>query len=401
MASPDFDDYRWLVSDQGREWLAVIDEEPKSLVAQSKRLRQQLSANRAHLILEQLALRRRAAGKFSAARRMFFTRRGLEQATGEGVSLFNASRFAGVESMADLCCGIGGDLLALGQQAPTVGVDRDPIAALLAEANCQACGVPFWQMRVERAEKVQFRDLAAWHLDPDRRPAGVRTAQLCWSTPSPAAVEEMWRACPHAAVKLAPAAQLPENWSAEVERQWIGSGRECRQQVIWRGRLAKYPGRRSVAVADRSGQAHEGLVGIPTADVSLATTIGRFVWEPHAAVLAADLANTLAEELSLRALGPEVAYFTSDHYLQHTLLRGFEVREILPLDRKRLRSALRQRRIGHLEIKKRAVQLDPAEWQKRLKCKGSESATLLIAPWQGRTVAIVAQPLAPASASDC
>ena len=35
----------------------------------------------------------------------------------------------------DLCCGIGGDLLALAEHGETIGVERDPVTAYLAEAN--------------------------------------------------------------------------------------------------------------------------------------------------------------------------------------------------------------------------------------------------------------------------
>ncbi|MGB6164957.1 MAG: hypothetical protein WCF33_09820, partial [Pseudonocardiaceae bacterium] len=66
--------------------------------------------------LGQHELRRRAQGKFTRAQRMFFTRAGLEQASSEVIAEHRARRFAGAVRVADLCCGIGGDLLALGGQ---------------------------------------------------------------------------------------------------------------------------------------------------------------------------------------------------------------------------------------------------------------------------------------------
>ena len=63
---------------------------------------------------------------------MFFTRLGLEQATDAWVARYKATRFPAGQLLADLCCGIGGDLMALSERGPTRGVDRDPVAAICA-----------------------------------------------------------------------------------------------------------------------------------------------------------------------------------------------------------------------------------------------------------------------------
>ncbi|OLT16508.1 hypothetical protein BJF78_13855 [Pseudonocardia sp. CNS-139] len=57
---------------------------------------------------------------------MFFTRDGLEQSSAEVVARHTARRYAGAATVADLCCGIGGDLLALAAGSAVVAVDRDP-----------------------------------------------------------------------------------------------------------------------------------------------------------------------------------------------------------------------------------------------------------------------------------
>src|SRR6516225_9221446 len=70
--------------------------------------------------LETALLRSRARDKFTDADRMYFTREALEQATGEAVARHRANRFARFGSVADLCCGIGGDALALAAAGTTV-----------------------------------------------------------------------------------------------------------------------------------------------------------------------------------------------------------------------------------------------------------------------------------------
>lgn len=75
-------------------------------------------------------LRRKAAGKFACAAEMFFTRDTLEMASAEVVAAYTARRFAGLPNVLDLCCGIGGDTLALAAAAGhVIAVDRSPLMA--------------------------------------------------------------------------------------------------------------------------------------------------------------------------------------------------------------------------------------------------------------------------------
>src|SRR5262245_49147881 len=68
--------------------------------------------------LETALLRRRAADKFTRAGRMFFCREALEQASGEPAARHRARRFEPLGRVADLCCGLGGDALALAGRGP-------------------------------------------------------------------------------------------------------------------------------------------------------------------------------------------------------------------------------------------------------------------------------------------
>ena len=152
----------------------------RSTVSLVRDLRRELSPERTHLVLEQVELRRRARAKFAAAEKMFFTAVGFEQATDEFVARYKAGRFAAGGAVADLCCGIGGDLLALAARGPACGVDRDPVVTLLAAANVLAV-VPQSVVSFSAADVETFdvRECAAWHIDPDRRPEGA--APRAWN----------------------------------------------------------------------------------------------------------------------------------------------------------------------------------------------------------------------------
>jgi hypothetical protein len=384
------DDYRWLTGPDAATWLAEYQAVVPPSVAQVRRLRRALTATRAHLILEQCELRRRATAKFEAAASMYFTRQGLEQATDEGIAHFKAQRFPAGQAVADLCCGIGGDLLGLARRAAVTGVDLNPIHTLLSEANARASGLASCSFATEDASTWPVERCAAWHLDPDRRVQGERTAQMAFSRPSVDAIDRLLAACPQAALKLAPAADVPDTWAQSAERQWIGSGRECRQQVVWFAALAQHPACRSAVVVDRHGQAGQPVVGRNEVRCDVASAVGRYVYEPHPCIIAARLAHTLGARYGLAVIDPQVAYFTGDQPIADLRLATFTVMDVLPFDLRQLRSVVRERRIGNLEVKKRAVDADPTAVRRQLQGRGEESAVLILTPHAGAVRAILA-----------
>jgi hypothetical protein len=393
-AALDLDDVRWLVSPEAECWLAeAAAGEPT--VALAARLRAALSAPRVHLILEQTELRRRARAKFSRSGSMFFTRTGLEQATDEHVASYKAGRFPTGAAVCDLCCGIGGDLVALAGRGPVVGVDRDERAAIFAAANLRAChavhDVASASVVLADATRFGVDRFAACHIDPDRRPGGHRTTRVELHDPGPAAIDHLRAHIANVAVKLAPAAVLPQDWCAEADLEWIGRGGECRQLVAWFGRLAQHAGRRRATLVGPGGKPHRTVVGNAEHEAPVAERVGRYLYEPDTAVLAAHLSGTLAGEHGLAQLAPGIAYYTGDRLVRDAALAAFEITDILPLDMKRLRNLLRERDVGRLEIKKRGVEHDPDRVRRQLQPRGDTAATLILTRWHARATALVAR----------
>ena len=119
MTTSTADDFRWLVSDEAAPILievqdAIVNQVNPLRIA--KKLRKQISPERSALVMEQAKLRIRAKKKFSRPENMFFTGRGLEQSSGKLIAQYKAMRFAGLANVADICCGIGGDLIGLSKR---------------------------------------------------------------------------------------------------------------------------------------------------------------------------------------------------------------------------------------------------------------------------------------------
>jgi hypothetical protein len=398
----DVADYVWLTGDEAAAMLFELAGDNRPLHTLVSQLRRQVSAQRAHLVLEQLELRRRAAAKFAHPERMFFTRTGLEQATDEWVAAYKTQRFAlklagllgtrrgGPSSatcaIADLCCGIGGDLMALANVCRAVGVERDPRTAHFASVNSGA------EVVASDVEQFDRQCVTALHIDPDRRAAGHRTTSIDAFQPGLATLESFLARVPNAAVKLAPATRVPDDWSQRCELEWISRDRECRQLVAWHGALADFPGqRRATLLTTAGGLAARTVKGRPNRSIPIASTIDRYVFDVNAAVRAARLTGVLALQHALSALTMGPTYLTSPRPIDDPLLACFEVQDVFPFEPRKLARHLAERAIGTLEVKKRGVDVDPEKLRRELKLGGDNRAALLITRAGESVIAILAR----------
>jgi hypothetical protein len=385
------DDYRWLVGPQAataladaagrRDWLAI-----------AKKLRKTLGPTRARLVLEQTELRQRAAEKFRDCQRMFFERTALAQATDQWVACYKASRFPQNAPVADLCSGLGGDLLGLAARGPAVAVERDPVKALLADANqrrvAPAAGA---EVRLADATRINVDQFAAWHIDPDRRPHGRRTTRLELHEPNLRAIDGLLARNPNAAIKLAPASVAPDRWAQMAELEWISRAGQCRQLVAWFGMLSRAPGQRAATIVAPDGRWSRRITGRPGVEAPL-SSVGAWIFEPDPAVIAADLVGHVAQELCLGRVAEQVAYLTGDRLIEDRALRAYQVLEVLPFDLRRLKALLRRRSIGRLVVKKRGIADDPEKLRRQLRSRGDNEATLIVTRRGQQAVAILAQP---------
>ncbi len=353
------------------------------------------SASLVSAVLTQARLRHRAVGKFGDfASRMLFTEAGLEQATRLRVAALHAGRFtaAGIRHVADLGCGLGGDALAMAAiDLEVTAVEADEVTATLASYNL----APFEHARVihGRAEDTALDGIDAAFLDPARRTAGHgNTSRLTRPedyTPSLDFVFSLAERMP-IGVKLGPGLDrdlIPDN----CEAQWVSVDGQLVEMGLWFGPLARAGVRRSALVLDGAGPTE--ITGEGDSEDAEVGELGEYIYEPDGSVIRARLIGTLARSLNARMLSADIAWLTSDAAVPTRFAAGFRVLKRLPLDERTLRAELGSRGIGTLEIKKRGVDIDPAEFRKKLKPSGPNSATLVLTRVAGRRVALLTERL--------
>jgi SAM-dependent methyltransferase len=314
---------------------------------------------------------------------MLFTRAGLEQASSEQAARHSARRYRHIDRVADLCCGIGGNLAALAASSRVLAVDRDPIALAFARHNALVSGAQFsGAQRPVAAVCADVRELAprgldAVFIDPARRAgdrrlrAGVSEPRLDWCV-------RLTDWAPAVGIKAAPGLPrelIPAGWEAE----FLAVGRGLKEALLWSPALATTARRATI------------LPGGDTLITKLGPAVpvappGEFLLDPNPAVTRAGLVEELARDVGAWKIDPMIAFLSADREIATPFARTLRVLESMPWNEKRAARRLRELDIGSADIRRRGLAGDVDLIRKRLGLRGERSATIVLTrredrPW--------------------
>lgn len=355
-----------------------------------KSLRSRFPADVVRLALTVYELRRKAARKFPDADRMWFDRVRLEQATAWPVAVHKARRFRG--ECFDLCCGAGGDALALAEYGSVIAVDSDPVACVLAELNAKALGLSD-RIHVEQAGVEELRERTGLlHIDPDRRAgASKRTVRVEDYVPGLATLQQLSREFRGGAIKLSPAANFGGKFE-EVEIELVSLNGECKEATIWFGSLGEPNLWRATSLP--SG---ETLAGDPLGVEPVLGCTAGYVFDPDPAIVRAGLVDLLCHENGLQRLDAAEEYLTGDKLVLTPFAQPFRVLAELPNNERVLRKYLAEEGVGRLEVKARRLPIDVEKLRRRLlPLPGDRSATVIFARVAGKARILITERILPA-----
>lgn len=367
---------------------AMMENEPADKPAAIERWRQRLEPEQVAAAWNQVLLRRAGRAKFSRADEMLFDRVGLEQASDEVVAAHKAGRFSDCGRIADLCCGIGGDTLALATKAEVTAVDWSRSRVLMAEHNAAVYGGRV----VGKVGDVliQRPEADAIHIDPDRRPEGARRHDPVLASPDLEELQRLVGHYRHAAIKISPMADLSLlPFDAEIEL--ISHMGECKQAVIWTGRFKQVHRRATVLPTGDSVFSSEA--DPPAWPEPLALQPDCFLYEPDAAVIRANLVGAVARQLELAPVDRQIAYLSGDRLVSSAFVTPFQVIDVTVFSARKTRAWLAAHDIGRVEIKTRGFASRPEELLRHLRLKGRREAVLFLTRVAGRPTAILARRL--------
>ncbi len=351
-------------------------------------LRKDYTADQARAALELARLRRKAADKFGDdARRMFFTRAALEQASDPQVREYRARRLAAFSaSVVDAGCGIGTDSLAFAAAGlAVVGLEIDPVRVELARLNAAALGRP---ARFEVADaRASLPEADAIFFDPARRDEqGSRIFDVERYVP-PLSTIRGWQNR-LIVVKLSPGVELAQvgGYSGQVE--FVSVDGDLKEAVLWLG--AGFTGLRATLLTggaafhwDNTHPQREGERAVTAASPRA------WLVEPDPALIRARLVRDAAAHFGGAQLDETIAYFTTDVPPDSPWVRAWRVLDWLPFNLKKLRAYLNAREVGSVTVKKRGTAVTPEALIAQLKLKGRESRTLVLTRCRGEQIVMV------------
>jgi hypothetical protein len=377
----------WVLStESGRLLLAEVIEVPAPVPADVARWRRRADCQFVAAAIRLVECRHRGQAKFSRADSMWLHQVGLEQATSEAVARHKAARFES-PVVVDLCTGIGGDAIALAGRSSVLAVDLDSGMCRRTAWNATVYGVQDRLLPCRaRAETFPIPRGAWVHVDPDRRASGAgRARRLVDYQPGLRFLTELATRVAAGAIKLSPASDFAAHFSEpRFELELVSLDGECKEATAWFGEAVTCRRRATCLPAGATWTDRDGdpTVRAPVAPVSC------YVYDPDPALIRSGLLDSFARAHGLNRLESAVDYFTSDRPSTHPFLSTFEVREVLPLDFKRLRRWVRAHDVGALEIKVRGLDVRPEQVRSALRPAGERAATLILCAGVERSTAL-------------
>jgi THUMP domain-like/RNA cap guanine-N2 methyltransferase len=382
-----------LLSPDGRELLDRLAGErvdPDRALELAQALRGRYPPDLVAAALTQQELRAAALAKFSRAREMLFTRAGLEQASSEITSAHAAARYPADVPVADLCCGIGGNLIALGAGRRVLAVDLDPVSLAFARHNASVYGAAD-RLAAVRAD-VRDLHLSGVHgafIDPSRRAGGRRLA-AGRSEPPLGWCLDMAERIAAVGIKAAPGlprALVPAGWEAE----FVAVGRDLKEALLWSPALATAATRATVlpsgdTLTASPAAARADDAGAPDTapdDVRIAAP-GAFLFDPSPAVTRAGLVEDLARLLGAWKIDPAIAFLSDDREHRSPFARTLRILESAPWHERNFARRLRELGIGAADIRRRGLAGDVPQIHRRLGLRGPGRATLVLTRVSGR-----------------
>ncbi|MDB4777974.1 hypothetical protein OAG68_00795 [bacterium] len=336
-------------------------------------LRKQNNLERGSFLLSQAELQLRGRKKFTKADQMLFTRVGLEQATSEVLADYKASQVPDDLERYDVCCGIGGDSIGLGRQKKVVSVDRDETTCRIATHNLAVNCDMSSEVHHEEFENLNIPENAFVHLDPDRRTKGRTIRPENFSPNLNEILNKLLKTGTSqrtVCVKMAPATRLETDLDVPHRAQWIGHQRECKQQLLWLGGNIVSCSNH-VSIVDNEGNAFEFDTGETQHSQVVAPSLDEFLFEPHSAVLGADLVDEFAAANELGRLSYGSVYLTGPQKDCSPFTAAFRILESCAMKPKVIKEVLNSHDIGQVEWKSRGLDQKTVSRLSKIRPQGS------------------------------
>jgi hypothetical protein len=361
-------------------------QEPLSL---AKKLSVQFSPEERIRVSEWIALADKIKSKFGISQMLLCDRLAYEQSTGRLLSEWKSRLWPENITIADLCCGMGGDSLFLHDTHKVIGVDLDPLRLMMFKTNSELLNKRFLAVQ---GDALTFPTRAAYaHIDPARRNDRNQNQRKLELMPSWEQVQSISSHYTGLMVKLPPA--FPDELVPVVSRQlFLGSSKDCLEILLLLGEWShlSFQANCCAVHADTGDLYSADRRSIPE---FLDAGTGSIIWEPSPVMIRSHLYRHWGKRHGLLQLDRSVAYLSGDTIINEPWARGYRVIDSCAMHLSTIKVMLKKHDIGKLIIKKRGVDIDPDTEIRKIKAKGSNAGILIYTRFQDRPVVFLTSSL--------
>ncbi|MCK5050665.1 MAG: methyltransferase domain-containing protein [Candidatus Cloacimonetes bacterium] len=324
-------------------------------------------------MLTQIKLQKRNISKIPISQELLFTELGVQQASSWKLAQYHAKKFKAFDKVADLCCGIGVDLISIAKGKEQVyAVDLDEDTLKLAEYNCRNQNLNNINYKFGEAQEFD-QQVDAIFIDPDRRPGSSRKIAPEEYSPPFSKIMELRNICPNIAVKLSPALDYNRlNLPIDSTLEFVSENGTLKEILLCMGELATKNCERKAVLLPSNLTLQNSSIKIKV------TNIQKYLFEPDPAVIRAGLVQELGNKIDYNLIDSKLALLTGSQIVQSNYGKIYEVLEIMKYDLKKVRKYVRENEIGELIIKTRGFPESVEKFRKKIKLKGNNSVVMFI-----------------------
>jgi hypothetical protein len=266
------------------------------------------------------------------------------------------------QSYVEICTGAGMhaySALKHGARA-VITHEVDNFIASRVEWNAIVHGEKINPLRIDGGNaRISSEDIL--FADPSRRISGKERSSLTGIySPHLDVLIHMAGKAKRGGIKIAPGERI----TGEFTREFLGSGRECKEQILWFN-ADVIDG--TVTLIDKQKTFIPKAQGIVPRLISGEFREGDFLVEPHPALIRGELTSMYAEQ-DIAVIDRSIAYGISDVLQDQDWFSHFRILRQEQYSRRKLQECITELRWSRLtEIKKRGFPIEPDTLRKQLK----------------------------------
>jgi hypothetical protein len=348
-------------------------------------------------LLSLYKIQKQASGKFPFAYKWLFTDKSHQQASHFLLSKFHGNLFNDYCVVADLCCGIGADLLFLSKgKVSSFAVDCDDTVLGYAKYNMTFFNRNNIIYQHKKAEDF-IEDAEAIFIDPDRRNNNKRKIDPNDFSPMFSEIEKTTKKYRNIAIKSSPLMDYENTLYNDFYLDFVSLDGQLKECLLKTFSPVNSKNNRKRAVMISS--LIPNITSIfeqknhPSTDI---TDIKKYIIEPDPAIIRAHLINDLAYELGVNRIDNNISLLTSDISVINTnqligrnIFTEYMVKEVFNYNLKDLNAYIKSNEIGIIDIKTKGFSEPVESFRRKLKLKGKKQITLFITRLDRKHICIV------------